>query len=53
MQEAINLLLLTDMNISQISSMIGFNNTSYFTKLFKKKYKVSTCEYRKLHKNNK
>ena len=52
MQEAINLLLLTDMNISQISSMIGFNNTSYFTKFFKKKYKVSPCEYRKLHKNN-
>lgn len=52
MQEATNLLILTDMNISQISAMIGFNNTSYFTKYFKSKFKLSPCEYRKKHKTN-
>ena len=52
LQEAINLLLITDMNISQISSLVGFNNNSYFTKYFKNKYNLSPSEYRKKYKKS-
>jgi AraC-like DNA-binding protein len=47
LEEACNLLTLTDMSISTISSMVGFNTTSYFTKYFKKRYGVSPKEFRK------
>lgn len=41
LEAAKNMLATTDHNISQIVSMIGFNNRSYFSKIFKEKYGVS------------
>lgn len=41
LEEAKNLLMTSDHNISQIVSKIGLNNRSYFSKVFKEKYGVS------------
>lgn len=41
LEEAKDLLEKSDHNISQIVNMIGLNNRSYFSKIFKEKYKVS------------
>lgn len=48
--EAIKLLLDTDMNISEISEEIGFSHTRYFNKHFKKHYKLTPMQYRKKYK---
>jgi len=37
----------SDMNISEIAYAVGFNNLSYFTKCFKKVYKMSPSVYLK------
>jgi len=36
----------TDMNLSQILYTLGFSSRSYFSKIFKKKYKCSPSHYR-------
>ncbi len=41
LEKAKELLNSTDYNISQIVNMIGLNNRSYFSKIFKEKYNVS------------
>lgn len=41
LEAAKELLASTDFNVSQIVNMIGLNNRSYFSKIFKEKYKVS------------
>ena len=41
------MLLLHNMNISEISSQLGFDNPNYFSKLFKKKTGISPLQYRK------
>lgn len=41
LEAAKELLSTTEYNISQIVNMIGLNNRSYFSKIFKEKYKVS------------
>lgn len=43
---ALYLLNNTDMPITKIASSIGYENTSYFHKIFKDKYKVSPKKYR-------
>ncbi len=47
LEEAKNLLISSDMNIFDISSLVGFNNTAYFSKKFKEKYFVSPTSLRK------
>ena len=37
-------------SISELASSVGFNNTSYFNKLFKKYFDCTPTEYRKLSK---
>lgn len=37
-------------SISELASAVGFNNTSYFNKLFKKYFDCTPSEYRKLSK---
>lgn len=43
---ALYLLNNTDMPITKIASSIGYENTSYFHRIFKEKYKVSPKKYR-------
>lgn len=43
---ALYLLTNTDMAITKIASTIGYENTSYFHRIFKEKYKVSPKKYR-------
>ncbi len=42
----------TDMSISEIVYAVGFNSRSYFSKIFKKKYKLSPKKYQSLFKLN-
>ena len=42
-----NLLLKTNMSISEISMRCGYENTAYFTKLFKNVVHMPPKEYRK------
>ena len=45
-EEACNLLKISDMSIIDIAQMTGFNHSAYFTKMFKKIVKVTPKEYR-------
>jgi AraC-like DNA-binding protein len=41
LEEAHNLLMISDMTISQISSLVGFSSNAYFTKCFKNYYHLT------------
>lgn len=47
LEDARNLLLNTDIPITEIAFDVGFNDTSYFIYLFKKKFGISPLKYRK------
>ncbi len=49
-EEACNLLRISDMSIIDIAQMTGFNHSSYFTKTFKKYTKMTPKEYRNKNK---
>lgn len=49
LEHARQLLLHTDMNVSDIISSLGLSNRSYFYRLFEKVYGVTPSEYRKEH----
>lgn len=51
MQEALNLVLRTNMKTYEISEAVGYNNVRRFVDAFKSIYKLSPLEYRKLHGN--
>lgn len=44
--KAENLLVNSDMNISEVAMNVGFNDINYFSRLFRKYKKVSPTEYR-------
>lgn len=44
---AVNLLTETDRSITQIATECGFSNSSYFGKIFRKKYAVTPLQFRK------
>ena len=46
MEKAKQLLLHTEKNINEIADEIGYNNSTYFSKMFKKMYDVSPKEFR-------
>lgn len=48
-QNAKNFLLQTDLNIDDIANSVGYSDTKYFTKLFKKKTGLNPTEFRKLY----
>jgi len=50
LEEACNLLKVTDMNVSQVTYLVGFNSDSYFIKMFKQKYNITPTSYRKMVK---
>lgn len=47
LERARDLLNQADLNISQVVYSIGFTSRSYFSKIFKEKYKITPNEYRK------
>lgn len=51
LEVASSLLNNTNKSILNISFEVGFNNVSYFNKLFKKKYSITPKEFRKSKKN--
>lgn len=51
-QNAITLLLDTDMSIKEISEYVGYENVSYFTNLFTKRKGCSPSEYRSIQEQN-
>ena len=48
---AVHLLTTTDDTITMISDLSGFNNRSYFNRLFRERYKLTPSEYRKVAKD--
>lgn len=48
---AAQLLLSTADNVLEVSEKTGFENLSYFIRLFKRKYGVSPGQYRKIHES--
>lgn len=49
---SISLIKFTNLSIAEIALQSGFNNVTYFNKIFKDTYNVSPSEYRKAYKNN-
>lgn len=49
MKEARQLLLETNLSISEISNRLGFTNRTHFYQLFEKQYGVTPAKYRKQH----
>ena len=45
---AVSLLETTDYNVTEISTIVGYENPMYFSRLFKKQKGVSPTDYRKL-----
>lgn len=50
MERARMLLSHTDIRISEISASVGYNDSNYFTSLFKQQHGFSPSDYRKQHK---
>ena len=50
MDEAAGLLRTTDANITQIAFDVGFNDSNYFSRQFRKTHGQSPRQYRKLHR---
>jgi AraC-like DNA-binding protein len=48
--KAIELLEKSDMSISEVSKQVGYKDSYYFSRLFKKYYNMTASEYRKLNK---
>lgn len=46
------MLLNTDMRISEISSLVGISDQVYFNKLFRKAYQMSPLRFRQIYKNS-
>jgi len=49
--EAKNLLLIDDKNVSEIAYSLGFDNMSYFSRLFKKEVGLSPMQFKKINLN--
>ncbi|QYJ68250.1 helix-turn-helix domain-containing protein [Flavobacterium litorale] len=48
LEKALVLLKQSDLNVSDVASGVGFSSNSYFSKIFKKKYKMSPTDYKKI-----
>lgn len=51
-QQAVAFLIDTKMTVAEIMNTVGYENSSYFYKTFRKKYGMSPREYRAEHKND-
>jgi YesN/AraC family two-component response regulator len=50
LKEACRLLLNSDLKVKDIAQKSGFNDTSYFNRIFRRYYVISPEQYRKAHK---
>lgn len=50
MEKATSLLLSTDLSVEEICYQVGYNNYSYFNRVFKKIYDITPFQYRITHK---
>ena len=46
LKKAKELIISTDMTVKEISNQVGYNNTTYFVTLFRKKYGIPPSKYR-------
>jgi len=51
-QQAVIFLVETDLTIAQIMNAVGYENSSYFYRKFREKYKISPRDYRLRHRND-
>jgi two-component system response regulator YesN len=51
MEEALKLVLRTNMKTYEIAEAVGYNNVRIFVDAYKSTYKMSPLEYRKVHAN--
>ena len=49
LEKSCQLLLETDMKITELCERVGYNNESYYINIFRKKYGVTPLQYRKKH----
>lgn len=47
-----SLLLSTDMTVDEITDVVGYNNPSYLTNLFKRRFGITPSAYRRQHEGN-
>jgi YesN/AraC family two-component response regulator len=47
LSRAIELLKVKDISVLEVMEMVGYENPTYFYKIFKEKYGVTPMEYRK------
>ncbi|MCG8572755.1 MAG: helix-turn-helix domain-containing protein [Spirochaetes bacterium] len=52
MDNAKNLLLNSNLNISEIAYHVGFNDSNYFSTVFKNNIRITPKEYRKINRNS-
>lgn len=52
MRKALDLLINSDCRVKQIAGMVGYKDSNYFIRSFKKKYGVTPDEFRKRGKNS-
>lgn len=50
MKDALNYLLNTDVKISEIAEIVGYNSADHFSRVFRSEYKISPQDYRREHK---
>ena len=50
-ENACNLILNTDMNLTEISQKVGYTNTLTFSRAFKARYHMSPSEWRHMNEN--
>ena len=53
MEKAAQLLRDTDMPILAVSQSVGYENSSYFYRLFQQRYGTPPKEYRRVHRDGK
>lgn len=49
---AVDLMLRTDNTITEISDIVGINDSVYFNKMFRKAYQMSPTKFREIYKNS-
>ena len=47
MEKSVELLTKTDMSVKKISDKVGYRNPQYFIRVFKKKFQLSTMQYKR------